>query len=102
MSEGTKPAGSTWAMNPIPIDPTDFEPPCRDDPDPYFPQPVPFQNVTPTRCWGNAPSHVQIIDWLRVPAETPAGDYVLGWRWDGEQSSQIWSACADVTIAAAV
>jgi len=98
VSEGTRPAGSTWVMNPIPIDPTDFEPPCNDDPDPFFPQPVPYSSVLPSRCWGNFPSHTQIIDWLHVPASVPPGEYVLGWRWDGEQSAQIWAACSDVTI----
>ena len=27
-----------------------------------------------------------------------AGEYVLGWRWDCEMSSQVWSSCADITI----
>ena len=47
---------------------------------------------------GDFPPHVQIIDWLRVPADTPPGEYVLGWRWDGEQSAQIWQGCSDITI----
>jgi len=25
---------------------------------------------------------------------------VLGWRWDAELTAQVWSACADITIAA--
>lgn len=98
VSKGTRPHGSTWVRNPIPIDPIDFDPPCPDDPDPFYPEPTPFFNVTPTRCWGNFPSHVQIIDWLKVPEHLPSGEYVLGWRWDGEQSAQIWSACADIMI----
>ena len=99
VSEGTSPPGSTFVRNPIPIDPTDFAPPCDGgDADPWYPQAVPFGAVAPTRCWGNFPSHVQIIDWLTVPADLPVGEYVLGWRWDGEQSAQVWSACADLTI----
>lgn len=35
---------------------------------------------------------------LNVPKDIPAGDYVLGWRWDAEATSQIWSTCADITI----
>ena len=35
---------------------------------------------------------------LRVPAELPAGEYVLGWRWDCEMSSQVWASCADITL----
>jgi predicted carbohydrate-binding protein with CBM5 and CBM33 domain len=36
-----------------------------------------------------------------LPKTLPAGDYVLGWRWDCEETAQIWANCADVTIAAA-
>jgi hypothetical protein len=28
----------------------------------------------------------------------PAGEYVLSWRWDVEQSPQVWANCADITI----
>jgi hypothetical protein len=35
-------------------------------------------------------------DELRVP-ETE-GEYVLQWRWDCEESSQIWASCADIEI----
>merc|ERR1719181_2551314 len=39
-----------------------------------------------------------IIDKVQIPVDLPAGDYVLGLRWDCEQTPQIWSNCADVTI----
>lgn len=39
-----------------------------------------------------------IEDSIKVPTDIPAGDYVLGWRWDCEATSQIWSTCADITI----
>ena len=39
-----------------------------------------------------------IEDVLIVPKELPAGEYVLGWRWDAEMTSQVWSSCADITI----
>jgi hypothetical protein len=39
-----------------------------------------------------------VEDELRVPRELPAGEYVLGWRWDAEITSQVWSTCADITI----
>jgi hypothetical protein len=38
-----------------------------------------------------------IVDRLRVP-EVPAGDYIVGFRWDCEQLAQIWTNCADVKI----
>jgi len=34
---------------------------------------------------------------VKVP-NIPPGDYVLGWRWDCETTSQVWSSCADITI----
>ena len=37
-----------------------------------------------------------IVDELVVP-DAP-GDYVLSWRWDAEQTAQVWSTCADITI----
>ena len=40
----------------------------------------------------------RIEDYVRVPSTIAPGDYVLGWRWDCETSSQVWQACADLTI----
>ena len=39
-----------------------------------------------------------IEDELKVPADLPAGEYVLGWRWDAEMTSQVWNSCADITV----
>lgn len=39
-----------------------------------------------------------IVDRVVVPQDLPAGDYVLGWRWDCEESTQVWAACADITV----
>jgi hypothetical protein len=67
---------------------------------------------------------MEIVDQLRIPADLPKGDYVLGWRWgaryhhqagfffwnflymthcwlsrtDCEESTQVWSSCSDVAI----
>ena len=38
-----------------------------------------------------------IQDLVRVP-KVPPGEYVVGFRWDCETSSQVWSTCADITI----
>ena len=46
--------------------------------------------------WG--PFDLEIVDLVRIPDTLPAGDYVLGWRWDCEESSQVWPSCSDVTI----
>ena len=42
--------------------------------------------------------YLEIVDRVQIPSDLPEGDYVLGWRWDCEQSNQIWMSCSDVTI----
>jgi hypothetical protein len=39
-----------------------------------------------------------MIDTLQVPANIDAGEYVLSWRWDCEETPQVWNSCADITI----
>ena len=39
-----------------------------------------------------------IVDKVQIPKDTTPGEYVLSWRWDCEQTKQIWQNCADVTI----
>jgi len=41
-----------------------------------------------------------IVDLVKVPSTLPPGDYVVGFRWDCETSSQVWSTCSDITIVA--
>lgn len=124
VDEGTWPAGSTWAMNPVPrIDfdskgsgqPADFtgcryvhgvveglacrqfDPPCPWD-DGWYSQPGVAHSVdVEGACSGDWTGGV-IIDEVIIPADLPAGDYVLGWRWDCEETSQVWASCSDVTI----
>ena len=38
----------------------------------------------------------EMVDRVRVPEET--GEYMLSWRWDTEQKSQVWSSCADIEV----
>jgi len=59
------------------------------DPD-IFPDPLPDFHSDYTKY--------AVEDSVVVPEDIPAGDYVLGWRWDCEQTSQVWSSCADITI----
>ena len=40
-----------------------------------------------------------IVDKLKVPLDLPTGDYHLSWRWDCEETPQVWNSCADLTIA---
>jgi len=39
-----------------------------------------------------------VVDKVEVPAGLEAGEYLLSWRWDAEQSPQIWQSCADITL----
>ena len=39
-----------------------------------------------------------IVDLILVPEDLEEGDYLLSWRWDCEQSSQVWQNCADIRI----
>ena len=41
---------------------------------------------------------MEMVDKLNVPNVAP-GEYSLSWRWDCEQTPQVWNSCADVTIA---
>lgn len=40
-----------------------------------------------------------VVDKVRVPNVKP-GEYTVSFRWDCEQTPQIWSSCSDVTIVA--
>ena len=40
----------------------------------------------------------QMVDKLQIPKDLEAGGYVLSWRWDCEETPQVWNSCADVTI----
>lgn len=38
-----------------------------------------------------------LVDKVRVPEQK--GEYVLSFRWDCEQTAQVWNSCADIVIA---
>lgn len=100
---GTLPSGSAWAMNPVPACSTWTGSNCSA---PQFPPPPGCDD----RCWGylgpgvgkhnTTYSHVlpRIVDRVRLPRDLASGDYVLGWRWDSEQTPQVWASCADIEI----
>ena len=100
VSTGTLPAGSTWAKNPLPRNDVGntgpgFAPKC----DEVEGCDVYSKDKQDCRCsgmWG--PYNVEVVDRVRIPASLPPGDYVLGWRWDCEESNQIWASCSDVTV----
>jgi hypothetical protein len=39
-----------------------------------------------------------IVDKVIIPTNLPDGRYLLSWRWDCEQTYQIWQNCADIEI----
>ena len=53
--------------------------------------------------FGNGPSYTKtfyfsVVDKVQVPPELEKGEYALSFRCDCEQTSQVWSQCADVVI----
>lgn len=47
---------------------------------------------------GRSGFRFSIVDAVEVPLSLPAGEYLLSWRWDCEQSKQVWQNCADVRL----
>merc|ERR1712032_1526907 len=39
-----------------------------------------------------------IMDRVVIPEDLEEGDYLLSWRWDCEESTQVWQNCADITL----
>ena len=104
ISYGTVPANSTWTMNPLPrADATKY--PDAMDAFPavcYDPNAPADGSGADGLCSGwYGPDNLEVVDSVRVPRSLEAGDYVVQWRWDCEESSQIWMNCADVTVKAA-
>ena len=110
VSEGTHPPGSQWAMNPVPRNDTgwtgaSFAPKCKET---CTGCTLGFAASCATcRCtgvWGgvggkNDPANsIEIVDNIALPWMLPAGDYVVGWRWDAEEANQVWGNCADITV----
>jgi hypothetical protein len=77
-----------------------------------FPAPCPFDTgvlpcdpKTGTRCDGNGMGACSsdwvvglISDEVIIPKDLEPGHWVLSWRWDCEETAQIWQNCADVEI----
>jgi len=39
-----------------------------------------------------------IADQVKVPSDLKPGPYLLSWRWDCEESTQVWQNCADLIV----
>jgi hypothetical protein len=63
---------------------------------PFFGFEIPQGNTN--LCSGERPFAISVVDVLKIPADTKPGEYVLGWRWDVEETAQVWTSCSDITI----
>jgi len=107
VTEGTK-AGVMWRRNPVPRawktkdgkwgagsnhyqTGMGFQPVCEDE---GMDRTGTYQSCTGE--WG--PYNLEILDKVLIPKSLPAGEWVLNWRMDQEESNQIWQSCADVTV----
>ena len=101
---GTHPKGSQWTKNPIPAcngGYGGFLNPTRD-----CPEGIQFEAPKPD-LYGfgvNSAYTVEhfpfsIVDLVRIPVDLPAGNFVLSFRWDCEQSAQVWNTCANIRLA---
>merc|ERR1712096_233583 len=103
VSVGTVPDGSAWTRNPLPrVDSAKY--PGTNDAFPavcYDPD-APSEGGCGGLCSGwYGPDNLEIVDTVRVPSSLKPGPHVVQWRWDCEESSQVWLNCADVTVKSA-
>jgi hypothetical protein len=117
LSTGVTPEGSTWRRNPIPacncdiggygctVDGKGFDKAYANNPDPISSEvcktgtmyPAGFKNgAGGVGYLTGSPVHYSIVDQVQVPSEE--GEYVLQWRWDCEETAQVWNSCADIKV----
>ena len=70
-TEGTSPPGSMWTANP-------------------------FKRFGEGATLGT--SGGEVVDYVKIPEEVEAGEYVLGFRWDCKCTPQVWTVCSNVLI----
>lgn len=107
---GTTPAGSTWRKFPLPTalwgrEGPSFQPVCEESQ--ACKTAVTTSRWTPgvCKCSGHSNGgpllpNLEMVDLLQIPATLKPGKYVLQWRWDCEETDQIWASCSDVTVVA--
>ena len=76
-----------------------FEPNCEESAECAGAYDREIDGTMTCKCSGRDVPGLEIVDRVAIPADLPAGEWVLGWRWDCEQSTQVWASCSDVTIA---
>lgn len=102
-TQGTYPEGSQWTKNPIPA--------CIGGlggfyyPTSECPQGTQFKPPRP-ELYGFGVNSAQtvrsfafsIVDKVYIPDNLPSGRYVLSFRWDTEQTPQVWNTCASINL----
>merc|ERR1712215_34270 len=101
---GTHPPGSEWTKNPVPncagLEGGYFDKDDKCSRGLQFPAPAegifgPGVNI---HNWAMEHFNWTMMDELKVPASLETGEYVLSFRWDCEQTAQIWSSCSNIRI----
>ena len=71
-----------------------------DAPDGFEAKPKPVKTHAAEVLYKNGKREIGVVvDRVRIPAGLAPGRWVLQWRWDCEESDQVWMSCADVEIA---
>ena len=109
--KGTTPRGSTWRKVPIPTvlwerEGPSFEPLCNESKacrDIASWQHAYDATAGTCKCSGHSNGgpllpNVEMVDTVQLPSDLVPGAYVLQFRWDCEETDQIWTSCADVEI----
>lgn len=126
-SIGTWPKGSQWRRNPIPMCGCDIGVKCYSEATQDENKPYKTTHLHPGQKLDRCPSGVMfetqwddgygagayplpgekseplgafpftMTDTVKVPTGL-SGDYMLSWRWDCEQTPQVWNSCADISI----
>jgi len=73
-----------------------------------FPPPLGYPSTLPDDLYlygfgnngaeGGGTFEFNIVDLLQVPSDIRVGDYVLSFRYDCEQTAQVWSTCGNIRI----
>jgi hypothetical protein len=59
---------------------------------------VDYRNMAEPKVVGIEGFSYSVMDEVEVPEHLEEGEYLLSWRWDCEQSPQIWQQCADIRL----
>jgi len=102
-SQGTTPKGSQWTKNPIPACIGGlggfYYPDAKCPNGTQFPPPKPeLYGFGVNTAHNYMPFQFSIIDKVMVPKDLAPGQYVLSFRWDTEQTPQVWNTCASIAL----